>query len=320
MKCAVVTVSDSCHAGNRVDASGPRRREIPQEKHWDVVHTEVLPDDANMILRALESLIYDSPAMAIFTTGGTGVAPRDVTPDATRRRLTREIPGLSELMRAAGMRHTLRAALSRGVVGIREQKLVVNLPGSPKAAVESLGIDFRFTRARGRVGEWPSCGPWLTDRVKLYFSHTGQVAQVVERGPEKAGVGGSTPSLATIFPSSPKLSTYAASAAVTSSSVIRSNSRSRASLREAALVLMEKAKQQVDGSIRHIGNLLNARAKTVIAREELRLARQVLFNRLADTGIEELGVGCRIEIAIEIRGIVQDLDIASRSGLPIDHG
>ncbi len=142
MKAAVLTISDSCHRGDRVDRSGPAIVEFLQSKNWDVVHTEVLPDEADAILHTLEGVVYDSPAMVILTTGGTGVAPRDVTPEATRRMLTREIPGLSELMRASGMRKTPRAALSRGLVGIREKKLVVNLPGSPKGAVESLEAIF----------------------------------------------------------------------------------------------------------------------------------------------------------------------------------
>jgi molybdopterin adenylyltransferase len=142
LKSAVLTISDSCHAGERVDGSGPAVVEFLKTKGWEVVHTEILPDERDAILHALEGLVFDSPAMVILTTGGTGVAPRDVTPEATRRVIAREIPGLSELMRAEGMRKTRRAALSRGVVGIAQEKVIVNLPGSPRAAVESLEAVF----------------------------------------------------------------------------------------------------------------------------------------------------------------------------------
>jgi molybdopterin adenylyltransferase len=138
MKAAVLTISDSCHAGQRKDASGPAVKTFLQSKGWEVVSSEILPDEAGEIMYALEGLVFDSEASVIFTTGGTGVAPRDVTPEATRRVVTREVPGLEELMRAAGIQNTRRAALSRGVVGISQQKLIVNLPGSPKGAVESL--------------------------------------------------------------------------------------------------------------------------------------------------------------------------------------
>ncbi len=142
MKAAVLTISDSCHAGTREDASGPAVTAFLQANGWRVVTSQVLPDDAGEIMYALEGLVFDSEAAVIFTTGGTGVAPRDVTPEATRRVITREIPGLAEMMRAAGIRKTRRAALSRGVVGISQQKLIVNLPGSPKGALESLEAIF----------------------------------------------------------------------------------------------------------------------------------------------------------------------------------
>ena len=141
-KAAVLTISDSCHAGTREDASGPAVKAFLQAKGWEVLSLEILPDEIGVITFALEGLVFDSEAAVIFTTGGTGVAPRDITPEATRHVITREIPGLAEMMRAAGIAKTRRAALSRCVVGISKQKLIVNLPGSPKGAVESLEAVF----------------------------------------------------------------------------------------------------------------------------------------------------------------------------------
>ncbi len=144
MRAAVLTISDSCFSGERKDVSGPAVVEALRARGWEVVHTAVLPDDCAAIRKAIEALTGNESRSAypnisaVFTTGGTGVAPRDVTPEATREVLEREVPGLAELMRSAGLRHTPRAALSRGLVGIRNGTLIVNLPGSPKGAVESL--------------------------------------------------------------------------------------------------------------------------------------------------------------------------------------
>ena len=135
---AVLTISDSVEAGARTDASGPAVRQRLEQLGWRVVVAEVLPDDAALIERRLAGLADGKRVAAIFTTGGTGVAPRDVTPEATRAILHREIPGLGELMRASGARSTPMAALSRAVAGNRGAVLIVNLPGSPKGAVESL--------------------------------------------------------------------------------------------------------------------------------------------------------------------------------------
>jgi molybdopterin adenylyltransferase len=140
-KAAVLTISDSCHAGSREDASGPAVKAFLQSQSWETAAAQIVPDDAEKIVAALERLLGGEAAV-IFTTGGTGVAPRDVTPEATRRVITREIPGLAEMMRAAGIAKTRRAVLSRGIVGIAQEKLIVNLPGSPKGAVESLEAIF----------------------------------------------------------------------------------------------------------------------------------------------------------------------------------
>ena len=135
---AVLTISDSAHAGTRADRSGPAVRERLEQLGWRVSMTAVVPDEVEQIAARLKELADSGQVSAIFTTGGTGVALRDVTPEATRRVLDREIPGLPELMRSAGRGKNPRAALSRSVAGTRAQVLIVNLPGSPKGAVESL--------------------------------------------------------------------------------------------------------------------------------------------------------------------------------------
>jgi molybdopterin adenylyltransferase len=138
IKAAVLTISDSVCAGTRTDRSGPAVRERLEELGWSVTVTEVIPDEAREIGARLALLADHGQIAAIFTTGGTGVALRDVTPEATRAVLDREIPGLGELMRARGREATPLAALSRAVAGTRGKVLIVNLPGSPKGAVESL--------------------------------------------------------------------------------------------------------------------------------------------------------------------------------------
>jgi molybdopterin adenylyltransferase len=138
IEAAVLTISDSATAGRRADVSGPAIRERLEQLGWRVPIREVLPDEAAEISARLKTLADGGEVSAIFTTGGTGVALRDVTPEATRTVLDREIPGLPELMRARGMKATPLAVLSRAVAGTRGRVLIVNLPGSPKGAVESL--------------------------------------------------------------------------------------------------------------------------------------------------------------------------------------
>ncbi len=138
LRAAVLTISDSASSGRREDLSGPAVARALEARGWEVAPLQVLPDDSAAIRRALEELCGRGELQAVFTTGGTGVAPRDITPEATRQVVEREVPGLAELMRREGCRRTPRAALSRGLVGIRDGTLIVNLPGSPKGAVESL--------------------------------------------------------------------------------------------------------------------------------------------------------------------------------------
>ena len=135
---AVLTISDSVSAGARADRSGPAVRERLEQLGWSVSVMEAVPDEASEISARLATLADGGQVSAIFTTGGTGVAPRDVTPEATRAVIDREIPGLGELMRASGRLATPLAVLSRSVAGTRGRVLIVNLPGSPKGAVESL--------------------------------------------------------------------------------------------------------------------------------------------------------------------------------------
>lgn len=135
---AVLTISDSAYAGKRADRSGPAVRERLEQLGWSVSVMEVIPDEAPAISARLATLADGGQVSAIFTTGGTGLALRDVTPEATRAVLDREIPGFGEVMRARGRESTPLAALSRSLAGTRGIVLIVNLPGSPKAAVESL--------------------------------------------------------------------------------------------------------------------------------------------------------------------------------------
>lgn len=135
---AVITVSDSAFTGRRADVSGPAVRTRLEELGWLVALTDVVPDDTGMIRERLIAVADAGHVGAIFTTGGTGIAMRDVTPEATRAVIEREIPGMGELMRAKGIASTPFATLSRAVAGTRGRVLIVNLPGSPKGAVESL--------------------------------------------------------------------------------------------------------------------------------------------------------------------------------------
>lgn len=133
---AVLTVSDSAAQGTRADASGPAVAEALKQKGFAVVATRIVADERSVIETALVEMC--SVARLVVTTGGTGLAPRDVTPEATRAVCDRLVEGLAERMRSQGTRATPFAALSRGVCGIRGRSLVVNLPGSPKGATESL--------------------------------------------------------------------------------------------------------------------------------------------------------------------------------------
>lgn len=138
IQAAVLTISDSVHRGEREDRSGPAVRRRLEELGWNVAAMEILPDEAPLISERLATLADGNQFSAVFTTGGTGVTVRDVTPEATRAVIDREIPGLAETMRLEGRKFTPLSVLSRGVAGTRGRVLIVNLPGSPKGAVEAL--------------------------------------------------------------------------------------------------------------------------------------------------------------------------------------
>ncbi len=138
MRVGILTISDRAHAGVYEDESGPALAELIQEHfQTDVDLTHVVPDDFMEIKRALEKWCDDAHLDLILTTGGTGFAPRDVTPEATRAALEKEAPGLVQAMIAASLQKTPHAMLSRMAAGIRGRTLIVNLPGSPKAAREN---------------------------------------------------------------------------------------------------------------------------------------------------------------------------------------
>ena len=131
---AVITVSDKGARGEREDTSGPNLCRILEEKGFDVVHTAIVPDDAGEIQRQLLHCSDDAHIALVLTTGGTGFSPRDITPEATLAIVERQTPGIPEAMRAESMRITPKGCLSRSVAGIRGRTLIINLPGSKKAA------------------------------------------------------------------------------------------------------------------------------------------------------------------------------------------
>ena len=134
----VITISDGVSTGERDDASGPLARDLLRAQGLEVTDVEVVADDHGAIVDALRRAITEDVAL-IVTTGGTGLGPRDVTPEATAEVLERDLPGLAETMRAEGRAHTPLAALSRGLTGSAGRSLIVNLPGSPKAVEQGLG-------------------------------------------------------------------------------------------------------------------------------------------------------------------------------------
>ncbi len=136
MTAAVITVSDSCAQGIRADASGPAVVAALEKHGFRIMGTAIVPDEQSAIQQAIVRAA--SEAELVVTTGGTGIAPRDITPEATRAVCDRLVEGLAERMRIEGSRSTPLAALSRGVCGTRGGALILNLPGSPRAAAESL--------------------------------------------------------------------------------------------------------------------------------------------------------------------------------------
>jgi len=140
LRVAILTASDRSARGERPDLSGPALAEIVRATGWTVIDQRILPDDINILSGQMKNWADSGQVDIILITGGTGFAPRDVTPEATRAVMDREAPGLAEAMRQASMQKTPHAMLSRAVTGIRGKTLIVNLPGSPKGAVENLQV------------------------------------------------------------------------------------------------------------------------------------------------------------------------------------
>jgi molybdopterin adenylyltransferase len=138
VKAAVITVSDSAHRGEREDMSGPGVKARLEHAGFTVEPVEVLPDERAALAARIRAWCDSAAVDAVFLTGGTGVAPRDVTPEAVRDAMEREIPGFGETMRAEGRKKTPLAPLSRSLAATRGRVLIVALPGSPKGAAESL--------------------------------------------------------------------------------------------------------------------------------------------------------------------------------------
>lgn len=138
VKTAVLTLSDKGARGEREDLSGEMIKSMIASFPSKLVHAEILPDDEQILVQKLLYLCDELKVDLVLTTGGTGISPRDITPDATHQVIEKEIPGMSEAMRMAGMKKTPMAMISRAVVGIRERTLIINLPGSPKGVKENL--------------------------------------------------------------------------------------------------------------------------------------------------------------------------------------
>ena len=161
MRAGVLTISDKASKGERVDTSGAAIAELLGTIDASIERTDVVPDEAPQISDTLRSWADSGELDLIITTGGTGLSPRDVTPAATAEVIERPAPGLGELMRSEGLKHTPMAALSRGVAGVRGRCLIVNLPGSEKGVRESLTavidiLPHAVEILRGRVGDHTS--------------------------------------------------------------------------------------------------------------------------------------------------------------------
>jgi molybdenum cofactor synthesis domain-containing protein len=140
IRAAILTVSDRCANGQRADHSGPAIEEVLCRNGFEIVAKSVVPDEEHLIARELDRFCDEAGSDVVFTTGGTGLGPRDVTPEATSSVCDRLVPGFGELMRAGSLKKTRHAVLSRGIAGIRGSTLIINLPGSPKAVRECLEL------------------------------------------------------------------------------------------------------------------------------------------------------------------------------------
>ena len=200
---AVITVSDKGYRGERVDTSGPAICAIARENGFDVVHTAIVPDAKDMIQAELIHCADELKISLVLTTGGTGFSPRDITPEATMAVIERETAGIPEAMRAESLRITPRGCLSRSAAGIRGRTLIVNLPGSEKAAKENLlgvigaldhGLDMLASSGsadcaaadqKPKKQQAPSMDAWLKEAKRdasaagcgMYLFHNGVVRE-----------------------------------------------------------------------------------------------------------------------------------------------
>jgi molybdopterin adenylyltransferase len=140
VRAAVITVSDACSRGEREDDSGAALAELLRASGAEIVEKEILSDDLEPLVQRLGEIALRDDVNLIVTTGGTGLGPRDNTPEATRRVIEREAPGIVEAMRAESLKVTPMAMISRGVAGVASGTLIINLPGSPKAVRESFAV------------------------------------------------------------------------------------------------------------------------------------------------------------------------------------
>lgn len=197
---AVITVSDKGARGERVDTSGPAVRAVLERAGWTVRYTNLIPDEKKEIKAELIKCADALGIHLVLTTGGTGLSPRDVTPEATLEVVERAAPGIPEAMRAESLRLTPKGCLSRAAAGIRGRTLIVNLPGSEKAAVENLtavigaiahGVEMLLGSGSANCGESrpsgrervPSVDEWLreakagpfAEKIGMYLTHNGVV-------------------------------------------------------------------------------------------------------------------------------------------------
>lgn len=196
LTAAVITVSDKGFRGERVDTSGPALCALLAEDGWQVIHTAIVPDERELIEKELIFCADEQAAALVLTTGGTGFSPRDITPEATNAVIERATPGFPELMRAESMKITPHGCLSRGTAGIRGRTLILNLPGSEKAAREnyqavrrSVGHGVKMLQSEGsaecaaRAAKAPSVDAWLQEAKNapgaeargMYLFHNGVV-------------------------------------------------------------------------------------------------------------------------------------------------
>jgi molybdenum cofactor synthesis domain-containing protein len=140
IKFGIITVSDRSSRGERPDLAGPALKELVLSQGWVVQRRELVPDDPDKIQQLLLTWSDKGDLDVLLTTGGTGFSPRDITPEATRAVIERPTPGITEAMRSISYKTTPHSMLSRAVAGIRKQTLIINLPGSPKGAIENLTV------------------------------------------------------------------------------------------------------------------------------------------------------------------------------------